>query len=146
MACTFEAQLHAYHDDELGAAARAAVEAHLAACAECSAGLARLRAVSDLFAAVPRARLSQIARQRLNNRIDAAMERGLVRFAWSLSGIAAAVLVTGSIWLSQAKDPPRPAPPWVQAVVSSRSQGESAATPAAQWYFADASTRADDMP
>jgi hypothetical protein len=50
MAHIDEGMLQAYLDDEL-IAARAEIDAHLAACTECAAELARLRAASQLFAA-----------------------------------------------------------------------------------------------
>jgi hypothetical protein len=46
-------RLSAYLDDELGAAARAAVEAHLGACASCREALAELAAVDDAAASLP---------------------------------------------------------------------------------------------
>ncbi len=148
MTCEYESQLHAYHDDELDASSRAAFENHLGRCAACAASLAELQNISALFAATPREHLSQIAKHRLSNQIDASMERGLVRFAWSLSGVAAAVLLCGSFWLSQVKsrEVTHVAPPWVEAVVSSHNLSDSAATPAAQWYLADASSRNEDVP
>ena len=146
MTCDWEPKLHAYHDGELDAAGRAAVESHLATCADCTATLHGLQSLSAVFAGAPQLKLSQISRHRLHNRLDAAMERGLVRFAWSLSGVAAAVLLVGSFWLSHMKDPVQSAPPWVDAVVYAHPLGDSAETPAAQWYLADATTRSDDAP
>ena len=46
-------RLSAYLDDELGAAARAVVEAHLGACAACREALAELAAVDDAAASLP---------------------------------------------------------------------------------------------
>lgn len=47
------ADLSAYLDDELAAAERTAVEAHLAGCAGCRARLAELRATASLVASLP---------------------------------------------------------------------------------------------
>jgi anti-sigma factor RsiW len=146
MTCDRTAQLHAYHDGQLDAAASAEMERHLAACGECAEALAELRATSALFAATPRPRLSQMSQHRLHRHVEAAIERGLVRFAWSLSGAAAAVLLVGSIWLSHTKEPPQAAPPWVEAVAFAHPIDTGVQTPAAQWYLADASTRSDDLP
>ncbi len=148
MTCDLSTQLQAYHDGELPAGARAAFERHLPTCAACAAELAQLRATSAAFATESRPQLSQIARHRLHNRIDEAMERGLVRIAWSLSGVAAAVLIGGSVWLLQMKDQSQPAapPPWVEAAASARSTGDVTATPAAQWYLVDSSSRSEELP
>ena len=150
MTCDQTAQLQAYHDGELPPDAVAAIEQHLPTCRACSDVLAQLQAMSAAFAMSPRAHLSQIARHRLHNEVDAAIERGLVRFAWSLSGIAAAILIGGSVWLLQMKEQPQSSgaapPPWVEAVVSARSTSDSAATPAAQWYLVDASSRSEELP
>ncbi|CAN5423385.1 hypothetical protein BH10PLA1_BH10PLA1_14070 [soil metagenome] len=148
MTCDQTAQLQAYHDGELPAGERAAIEQHLPTCAACTAEFAQLRAISAAFANEPRSKISQIARHRLHNRVDEAMERGLVRIAWSLSGVAAAVLIGGSVWLLQMKDQSQPvaAPPWVEAAASARANGDVAVTPAAQWYLVDASSRAEELP
>jgi anti-sigma factor RsiW len=147
MTCDRSPQLHAYHDGQLSSADAAAMEAHLLSCLACSAELAELRGISAMFAQAQRPRLSQIERHRLHRNLDAVMERGLVRFAWSLSGVAAAVLLVGSFWLSQATEPVQAAPPWVDAVVYAHPLGDRAETPAAQWYLADATPRnTDDAP
>ena len=119
------------------------MEKHLLTCPACSAELADLRELSAVFSGAETPRLSQIGRARLHRNLDAVLERGLVRFAWSLSGIAAAVLLAGSVWLSQVNEPVQAAaaPPWVDAVVYAHPLGNRAETPAAQWYLADATQR-----
>jgi len=146
MTCDRELQLQAYHDGQLDAEQQSSMQQHLSECEPCRSALAALQSMSALFAGVPQPTLSQISRHRLHAKLDATMERGLVRFAWSLSGAAAAVLLVGSIWLSQAKDPVQSAPPWVEAVAYAHPLGDRAETPAAQWYLADASTRSDEVP
>lgn len=104
--CEFGSRLSAYHDNELSPADRAAVEAHLQQCADCRLALGAIRDVSGLFAAAPEpAPLSQIARHRLHRGVDRQMERGLVRLSAALSGIAAAVMIAGSVWLKSAPEP-----------------------------------------
>jgi anti-sigma factor RsiW len=53
MPCNRAAQIHAYHDGELAAPERAAVEAHVASCEPCAALLAELRSLSRLLAEAP---------------------------------------------------------------------------------------------
>ncbi len=147
MNCDRTSKLPAYHDGELSPAEAAELESHLSACLICSAELADLRGLSMQFAQVEQPRLSQIERHRVHRALDAIMERAVVRFAWSLSGVAAAVLIVGTFWLSQATEPVQAAPPWVDAAVYAHSLGDNAQSPAAQWYLADASQRsADDTP
>jgi hypothetical protein len=99
-----------------------------------------------MFVSGEQPRLSQISRYRLHRKIDQAMEQGLLRFAWTMSGIAASVLLVGSAWLMKVNDSaqaqiPAEAPPWVSvSLASSRDPVvRDAASPAAQWYLADAS-------
>jgi anti-sigma factor RsiW len=152
--CTFEPQIEAYHDGELPAGQRLAVERHLAAyppCWPCSRRLAELMAMSGWFAAASQTssvRLSQMGRHRLDRRIAAEMDRGLVRLAGALSGIAAGIMLVGSAMLlhvhattNQASAIPQAAPPWVGVSASTETDtlAHDAGTPTAQWYLADAS-------
>jgi anti-sigma factor RsiW len=134
MNCEFESRLSAYHDGELSPVDREAVEQHLASCAGCQSTLAEMRETSALFAeSAPR--LSQIGRQRLHQNIDRQRERGLVRLSAALSGIAALVMVTGSLWLQTSGDvtPPTPGP-----------VAYSDTSPAEQYYLADATVRSEE--
>ncbi|HSV15479.1 MAG TPA: zf-HC2 domain-containing protein [Tepidisphaeraceae bacterium] len=151
--CALNTKLDAYHDGELAGAELASFERHLAECGECSRQLAQLRAMSDLFAAAPQVKLSQIAMHRLHQRIDVGgADQGLLRLGWTMSAIAASLLLVGSVWLTRMSNPtttPEAAPPWVGVPVVAQADPayrEIAATPAAQWYLADASTRNDEIP
>ncbi len=97
--CPFNLEIQAYHDGELPSERRTAVEEHLAGCPACAAELAELKNLSAVFAAEPVAELSQIALHRLHRKIDNEMDRGLIRFGWALSGIAASILLVASGWL-----------------------------------------------
>src|SRR5258708_6293157 len=116
--CSFNDQLDAYHDGELDERRRRTLEIHLVGCGECAKRLAELQDIAEMFAAAPRPQISQIAMHRLHRSVDAAMEHGLLRFAGAVSGIAASVLLVGSMWLSRATDAPQAAPPWVEASTS----------------------------
>jgi anti-sigma factor RsiW len=150
--CAFNTNLHAYHDGELAGEELALFEQHLNTCDACSQQLRQLQAMSDLFAAAPQVTLSQIAMHRLHRRIDAGADQGLLRLGWTMSAIAASLLLVASVWLTRMSNPtttPEAAPPWVGVPVVAQTDPayrEIAATPAAQWYLADASTRSDDIP
>ncbi len=137
-----EQTLSAYHDGELAVETRAVVEQHLVDCEPCSLWLADFRKMSGLFAGSAPMGLSQIAWKRLHDKLDDVVERGLVRYAWEISGLAAAILLAGSIWLSQLADPSTTSaavvPPWVNAAASGNSVVQETPTPAAAWYLADA--------
>ena len=94
MSCDREAEVHAYHDRQLGPAAREAFELHLESCSECAALLGELRAISQAIADAP---LPIVAGAQLNQRLyDAwyvAQQRGVLRMSSWLTGAAAAVLV-----------------------------------------------------
>jgi anti-sigma factor RsiW len=156
MNCEFSQQLEAYHDGELPVDAHAAMQAHLLSCPACSQQLAELAAMSNLFATAPVPRLSQISQHRLHHKLTDEMDRGLVRLAWSLSAVAAGIMVVGSAWLMQLGNVPaagpvatvQAAPPWadVHATAEAETVSREAATPVAQWYLADASSRTGELP
>ena len=98
-------QVQAYHDGELPAQGRAAVEAHLAVCADCTSELTRLRALSaalrDWAPVMPAG-----AMERLYDRThDLEQETLILPLVRRLTGLAAAVLLAGSIWLSTQHQP-----------------------------------------
>jgi anti-sigma factor RsiW len=141
-------QLSAFHDGEITGDEQTVLSRHLAWCEACVRRMEELRAISSLIASNAHSGLSQIAMRRLHDKLDEVMERGLVRWAWEVSGIAAAVLLVGSIWLAQMAEPASAAtaviPPWVGAQASVDTAVDSGAreatTPAAVWYMADART------
>lgn len=142
--CTFEQQIQAYHDGELTAEQRAAAERHLAECRVCADRLAELEAMSRLFADAAAPRLSQIGMHRLHIRVAKEMDRGLVRLAGTLSGIAAGIMLIGSALLLHVQNAaavPQAAPPWVGVSASAETDtlAHDAGTPTAVWYLADAS-------
>lgn len=144
--CSYSDKIEAYHDGELDAPGRLEVERHLAECAACAEELSELRGLSEAFAAVPDVHLSQMGRHRLRGRIDQVMTGGLMRTAWMLSGLAASVLVVGSLWLARAEQSPQAAPPWVEVAAVTAPLSRDSTTPAAEWYLAGAFSRAEEMP
>jgi anti-sigma factor RsiW len=151
--CPSEQNLSAYYDGELPADEQALLARHLAWCQACARRVEQLRLMSAFVASGAPDGLSQIAFRRLHSKLDEVMERGLVRWAWEVSGIAAAILLVGSIWLAQLAQPLRePAnaavvvPPWVGAQASVDPVVRDAPTPAAAWYLADARNGSDASP
>jgi anti-sigma factor RsiW len=156
-------EIQSYHDGELDPARREAVASHITGCQPCSLMLAELVAMSNIFASAPLPQLSQMSMHRLHNKVEAAMERGLLRIAWVISGVAASILVGGSILLSSMSTmkqtmPAEPTntvasavetPPWIGSNVSAGTDAadtlsQTSATPVAQWYLANPSGHSDD--
>jgi anti-sigma factor RsiW len=153
--CPYTQQVSAYHDGELDAGRRGEMDRHLAQCPGCAAALEQLRSMSRWFADSQSPRLSQISLARVHRRVEAVMDEALVRTARILSVIAAAVLIVGSIWLVRVGGMNRSmatqvssTPPWAGVSTSSDAETTTIAanTPAAQWYLADNSSRAEELP
>src|SRR4051812_5369709 len=99
MSCDREAEVHAFHDRQLGPAAREAFEEHLANCPDCAGLLAELRAVSRLILAAPMPATDDLAVNRYYAAWDVSrQQRGVLRMSSWLTGAAAAVLI-GSLLL-----------------------------------------------
>lgn len=111
MTCDREAQVHAYHDRQLGPAAREAFEAHVAECGACAQLLNEVRAVSRLVASTPLPDVPADSVTRYYGAWDASRQRALLRISSWLTAAAAAVLVGSLVWLPAKDD--RPAAPAV---------------------------------
>ncbi|HEX4053977.1 MAG TPA: zf-HC2 domain-containing protein [Tepidisphaeraceae bacterium] len=152
MTCPFNQHLEAFYDGELDEARRSEIERHLPNCPSCAAELGRLQAMSGMLASASAVKLSQIGLYRLHNRVDQAMEEGLLRIVRVLSAVAACVLVAGSVWLMKTREDRTVemampvAPPWADVVEASDSPAGAYSTPAAAWYLAQDSARSDDSP
>jgi anti-sigma factor RsiW len=149
--CPTGEELSAYHDGRIVGTRLELIQSHVADCQPCGLELSRLSAMSRLFATAVRPRLSQIARHRLHENVDLAMERGLIRFGWTLSGIAASILVVGSALLMHvgsttyggaSRQTAEAAPPWLGVAANSYADSlvVNARTPAAALYLADATS------
>jgi anti-sigma factor RsiW len=139
--------LGAFYDGELDGEHRSLIQTHLGSCEACARRVEQFRGMAVLIASAPPAALSQIALRRLHNKLDEVIERGLVRWAWEVSGVAAAILLVGSVWLARIAEPATATasgvatavvPPWVSAQASADPVVQIAPTPAAAWYLADA--------
>ena len=107
MRCDKVAQVHAYHDGELPAADRAAVEAHVAACEPCAAMLDELRSLTRLLAEVPlpaEADAAPVSRYYgAFYKARGLQQRGVLRLSGWLTAAAAVVLA-----VSLFRAPPEP--------------------------------------
>jgi anti-sigma factor RsiW len=143
--CLTSEELSAFHDGRVSGERLELIQSHIATCEPCGLEIARLSALSHLFASAVRPQLSQIARHRLHDKVDLAMERGLIRFGWTISGIAASILLVGSALLMHVDNVRRTneaAPPWLGVAATSDTDAvvANAQTPAAALYLADASS------
>jgi anti-sigma factor RsiW len=147
--CPTEQQLSAYHDGQLSPAEQAAIAEHLSWCGACVVQMRQLGQMSKWMSALGSEGLSQIAWHRLHAKLDAVIERGLVRWAWEVSGIAAAILVVASVCMSQLSEPGNATaavPPWVGAQASADPVLSETPTPAAAWYLTDMKNVSDSTP
>ncbi len=108
--CPLDSQLDAYCDGELPSDQRAEIERHLETCAACTAQIEQIHGLSRAFAESTPPRLSQIGLHRLHARLDLLVDRGFIRLARVLSGVAASVLLFGTAWLVTHSRTPTPAP------------------------------------
>jgi anti-sigma factor RsiW len=139
--CPTEQTLAAFHDGEITTDEQRQLTLHLQWCQACAVRLQQLRQMSAFISSAAPDGLSQIAMRRLHVKLEDVIERGLVRWAWEVSGIAAAILLVGSIWLAQLSKTDKTtvaAPPWVDAQASADPVIQETPTPAAAWYLADA--------
>jgi anti-sigma factor RsiW len=146
-------QLSAYHDGELSSDQQSLLSAHLSWCEACLKRIEQLTQMSSLLAGSSPTAISQMALHRLHAKLDGVIERGLIRWAWEVSGIAAAILIVGSIMLARMADPSSArsntgasVPPWVVSQASADPVVGDVATPAAAWYLADARNSSDVSP
>jgi anti-sigma factor RsiW len=123
--CDRQAQVHAYHDRQLGPAAREAFEVHLAECAACAQLLGEVRAVSHLIASASLPEVSNASISRYYAAWNASKQRGLLRISSWLTAAAAALLI-GSLLLRPDKTS-GPAAPAVAVAVADAGEWEAVA-------------------
>ena len=160
-------RISAYHDGELAADQRRAVEIHLAACGACAAELARLRAISRAFTdhALAIEPMPRPALDRLHDAVGAAFEErtsgtgDVLRLTRFVTGLAAAIMVAAGSWIvmgprlvtdpvTQVNESAAVVPPWEDPrllVATTFDAGTGGAeTPFAQWVVADLSRGASE--
>jgi hypothetical protein len=132
----FTDRLSDYLDNEdLSAAERATIEAHVGECAECRATLAELRAVASIAASLPDAPPANDLWTGIANRLPAAESkvvsfRAPRRFSFTLpqlvaAGLALMVLSGGMAWMARRGDPRAALPPVVAENVQPPAEDES---------------------
>jgi anti-sigma factor RsiW len=125
MSCERSTQVYLYHDGELPADQREALEAHLRACDECSALLTELRSLSRLFAAAPMAQIQSDVMQHLREARYVLPDAGVLKIAGWLTAAAAAVLIAALPMLHREDQNP----PVVQGGASADTLDYVAVTP-----------------
>jgi anti-sigma factor RsiW len=123
--CQFQSRVEAYHDGELSAEGRRAVEEHLETCEDCAAEMAWLRSVSQSMGrgdSEGALELTTAELGRVHAAVDDAMDEvaiaetdsypiSLYRAAGALMAIAASVLIVSCVWLSELPTPAGPRQP-----------------------------------
>jgi anti-sigma factor RsiW len=150
--CPPHANLEAYHDGELVAEARRAIEHHLSHCAACAGELAWLRSVSGALAPRRPAELSGAQLSRLHDAVDAAADaadgpysHSFRRTAAVLMAIAASIIILSVVWLNElpaSRPAPGPlavaeVPAWERVAVTLRAD-PLPTHPGGEVYLADA--------
>jgi anti-sigma factor RsiW len=117
--CQFQSRVEAYHDGELPAEGRRAVEEHLARCPICAEELAWLRSVSGRLPGGRGAGLSASQLAGVHAAVDATADElvdasypiSLYRTAGTLMATAASVLIVSCVWLHELPAPVKPIQP-----------------------------------
>jgi anti-sigma factor RsiW len=94
-------RLSAWLDDELNAAQRQQVEAHLASCDACRRLLQQLTATSSLIQRHAFEPLNEQEMDRLHQAIDAADDQPILRLGLTIAALAASVLIVAGAWLME---------------------------------------------
>ncbi len=111
--CEYSSQLGPYLDGELNAGQCTVLETHLRDCGDCDAELNELRGLSRLFAVAAGPFLSAGALAQFHHRVSELeddqeqAERTayrVLRITRILTGIAACLLVAGSLWLVRSRE------------------------------------------
>lgn len=148
MTCEKSQQVHAYHDEQLPVEQKVALEAHLAACAECRELLEDLKRLTLMFATVPLSDVSPRAINRMYGSFWANKElrdRGVRRLAGWMTAAAAAILVLVPAFSTESASD-RDNSTWVDSMAfiapaGPQGQGESSSdfVQVAQWIANDLS-------
>ena len=153
MSCDRYQDIHRYHDGELPAAERVALEAHLASCPECRELLGALGRLSSSIRSAsaggtPTDLLEHIKRSWRPAREGSAstQERGVLRIAEWMTAAAAAVLIGAIVtWPSESTSAVAATPPvWQTEAISPpaemREESRNENVVVAQWMADELST------
>ncbi len=106
--CALASRLGAFYDGELDAPAAARVQDHLRDCPACRAEVDGIRELSQLAGMIGNEGMSVAALRRVHHSIEREQPYSILRIASILSGLAASVLVVGTVWLADMPDAPPP--------------------------------------
>lgn len=127
-------QLHLYHDGELSASGRAAVEKHLESCAECRARLERFRSLSRALSAGQLPASSEFFVDRVMARVRESRVTARPRIQWVPIRIFAPLTAVAAMLLLTIVPAQGPASEWLAG-----NDGMS------RWFFSGESVQADDV-
>ena len=99
--CEYSRRLSAFHDGELDPASSGEVEMHLSACPRCREELDELRDLSAQASLIGQEGISTSGLRKIHRAIDSDDRYSILRIAGVLTGLAASVVVIGSVWLSE---------------------------------------------
>ncbi|HWB54505.1 MAG TPA: zf-HC2 domain-containing protein [Tepidisphaeraceae bacterium] len=146
--CDWTTRLSAYHDGELSADDAAAVEQHIAQCPACQHELRQYRRLSLILGQTEMPNPSSAVVASIKRQLQWEGNPMLLRLARQLTGVAAAVLVGGALWLITANTSssaaPIPVHDWEAAAVSptaDASQQNSGDVQLAEWIETDLSRK-----
>lgn len=145
--CSWTSRLGAYHDGELPAPEAAALEAHLGDCALCQRELRDYRRLSLMLGRIDIPELSVSSVARIKRQIQREGNVFILRFARRMTGVAAALLLAGTLWLINANTSNVAAAPvndWEAAAVSPNvdaTQQNTGAVQLAMWIQTDLSRK-----
>ena len=140
--CPDNQRLSAFLDGELDAAECAAIERHLPQCETCSVALRDFRQISRLVGHWELPEISAGGLRKLHTRIDVLGWRRLERLAFTLSSMAAALVVATVLWSSENSQATTTVAMWEQAAMAPAEFASGNSTQEAsmaQWVVADLS-------
>jgi anti-sigma factor RsiW len=147
-ACEWTIRLSAYHDGELSPAEAAIVERHLAECPACQRELRQLRRLSLIVGRAEAAAPSATTVASIKRQLEWEGNPMVLHLARRMTGVAAAVLLAGALWLVTANTfsgaAPIPVHDWEAAAVSpmaDASQQNGADVQLAEWIETDLSRK-----
>ncbi len=141
--CEHADKLSAYHDGELDAVSRAAMERHLGQCAQCAAELERLRKLSALLVQTAPAEMPPLGMRRLHALAERSIGGDLMRWAMTMTALAASVLIACSVllWRQHGSAEPVSVPAWEMSVMQRPTESVAASSEdqLATWMVEDLS-------
>ena len=140
--CPDNQRLSAFLDGELEAGECEAIERHVPECEACAAAMRDFRQISRLVGHWKMPEISSSGLRKLHTKIDVMGWRRLERLAFTLSSMAAALVVATVLWTSENSQATTTIALWEQAAVAPAEYASGNSTPEAsmaQWVVDDLS-------